>query len=119
MISTTVRMNSKDISAHVHKAGITIAYRYRKGLPDKYTMDDAKHVDLGKSKRIVTVRFNPTTENITDMILSEYRSGLVFLTIGGDTFLTEPISEPRKESAITKGGVVTMYQLPPLVFEEL
>jgi lambda repressor-like predicted transcriptional regulator len=119
MISKSVKMNSKDISAYVHKAGISIAYKYRKGLPDKYTMNNVKHVDLGESKRIVTLRLNSTSEEITDMIISEYRSGLIFLTIGSDTFLAEPIAEARKEPAITIAGEVTEYQISPLVFEEL
>lgn len=119
MYSKVFKMNSKDFSPYVHKEGVSFAYKYRKGLPDKDTMDGTTHVDLGKNKRTVTARFNPQTETIADTILNEYRSGLIFLTIDTGTFLSEPITEATKIPALSKKGVVTMYNISPLVFKEL
>lgn len=119
MLAMPFKMNSKDFSAYVRKDGVIISYSYRKGLPDKYTMDGKKHVDLGTNKRIVTVRFNPQTEIIADQILNEYRSGLIYLTVNTDTFLCEPTSAASKTPAMTRAGVVTAYDISPLTFEEL
>jgi hypothetical protein len=119
MLAVPFKMNSKDFSAYVQKDGVSITYIYRKGLPDKYTMDGKKHVDLGTNKRIVTVKINPQTEIIADQILDEYRSGLIFATVNTDVFLCEPTGQPTKSPAITVAGVVTAYQISPLTFEEL
>lgn len=122
MITTPFRMNSKDFSAYVQKNGVSIAYSYRKGLPDKNTNDGVRHVDLGPNKRLVTVNFNPQPEDICDLILSEYRSGLINLTVrdNGETImiLTEPTSAATKTPIMTKAGV-TWFQISQLTFEEL
>lgn len=124
MIGTAFRMNGRDFSEHVHKEGVTISYSFRKGLPDKETMDGKRHVDLGKNKRLVTVRFNPTEQHITQSILTEYRSGLISLTVFDNavgstvSFIAEPktaINSP----ALVRNNAVYLSQLSPLVFEEL
>jgi hypothetical protein len=124
MIGTEFRMNGRDFSEHVHKEGVTISYSFRKGLPDKETMDGKRHVDLGKNKRLVTVRFNPTDQPTTQAILSEYRSGLIALTIydsavgANITITTEPKTAINSPALIRNDGVF-LEQLSPLVFEEL
>ena len=86
-------------------------------------MDGKRHVDLGKNKRLVTVRFNPTEQHITQSILTEYRSGLISLmlfdnAVGSIVFIAAPktaINSP----ALVRNNAVYLSQLSPLVFEEL
>lgn len=124
MIGTAFKMNGKDFSEHVHKEGISISYTFRKGLPDRETMDGVRHVDLGKNKRLITVRFNPTDQPMTQAILSEYRSGLIALTIydsavGGDiTITTEPKTAINSPVLVRSDGL-RLEQISPLTFEEL
>jgi hypothetical protein len=119
MLAVPFKMNSMDISAYIQKDGVSTTYVYRKGLPDKYTMDGKKHTDMGTNKRIVTIRFNPQSEDVVDQIINEYRSGLIFVTHNTEMFLCEPVSQATKSAALTVAGEVTAYQVSPLTFEEL
>jgi hypothetical protein len=124
MLCKTWKMNSNDYTAYAHKNGLQVAYRQIKGLPDKYTMDGKKHIDLLASKRVFTITTNPMTEAEAAAILADYNAGVVSLTIfdlatGEDiTISTEPSTASASVALVKINGTV-YYQLSPLAFEEL
>lgn len=125
MLCKTWKINSKDFTQYAHKAGLQVAYTHLKGLPDKHTIDGTKHADIIKSKRVFSIRTNPVTEAVAAQILTEYNSGLQYLTIfdlasGTDiTILTEPSTVVGDPALVDSDGDITYYQLAVLTFEEL
>lgn len=125
MLCKTWKINSSDFTAYAHKNGLQVSYVPVKGLQDKYTMDGVRHVDLIKMRRIITIRTNPVTEAVAGLILAEYISGLLKLTIfdlatnANVTIDVEPMSTVGEPALVSNSGTITYYQIAPLVFEEL
>ena len=124
MLCKTFKMNSKDFTTYAHKSGFSVGYQPVKGLSDKTTMDGTRHIDVIAYKRSVTIKLNPVTEAVAGLILAEYASSPIYLTIfdiktGADaTFLCEPTSIIG-EPAMVRSGVAVYYQIGNLTFSEL
>lgn len=124
MLCKTFKMNSKDFTAYAHKAGFSMGYQPVKGLSDKTTMNGTRHIDVIANKRACTIKLNPVTEAEAALILAEYASSLIYLTIFdiktgvSVTILTEPTSVIG-EPAMVKSGAVVKYRISDLTFSEL
>jgi hypothetical protein len=117
-------MNSKDFTKYAYKSGFSITYAPVKGLSDKTTMDGTRHIDVITYKRSVTIKLNPATETVAGLIIAEYASSPIYLTIFdiktglNATFLCEPTSTIG-EPAMVRSGVAVYYQVGDLTFLEL
>ncbi len=124
MTKETFRINGVDYSSHVQEGGIKRTYYPVKGLGDKMTMDKKRHTDLLGYKRTVTVAFNSTDAETTAAILSDYASGLLFITVydpktkSDVTFLAEPGTVGDAQITNEAGDIIE-YQLDELTFEEV
>lgn len=125
MLKKTFKDNGVDYSLHVREDGLKMSYIPIKGLPDKMTLDTTNHVDLIKYKRLLTVSYNPTDEDVTSEITAVYTSGLQFITVfdikskADVTFLAEPSTILDDPWIVDEQGDITYYQLSDLTFKEV
>ena len=119
----TFKLNGADFAQYVHEDGPQVTNVSVKGLPDEYTEDNKKHIDIRGRKDIYTYPFNPTSEAETRAIKNACAADPLWLTaydtdIGADRTFPVEVSPVQQDPAFEEDGV-KYFQLAPITFSEL